>query len=245
MRLNPIDQNDPDLENAVLYQAILKTLEYLDEFGAIGLTKSGAFNRKFVHWAADNFDWPEYSREEMFRVNKVLNEQDYPPAGDVHDLLKHLRLGRHYKGQFVLTKAGKKFAGNPDGLFNLVAPAYIFECEHFYGWGFDEDRLSQINWDIILNIANVEAENGVTVAALVKTFYGLEPTEDEPYWSDFSKECSNLHYGALKPLARIGLLHGIPAERLKIQNTQYVKTQLWRKFLRLDTDRHLRPRVVH
>jgi len=42
MRLNPIDQNDPDLEGAVLYQAILKTLEYLDEFGAISLTKSGA-----------------------------------------------------------------------------------------------------------------------------------------------------------------------------------------------------------
>jgi len=245
MILNPIDQNDSDLENAVLYQAILKTLEYLDEFSAIDLTKSGAFNRKFIHWAADNFDWPEYSKEEVFRVNKVLNELDYPPAVFIHELLVHLRLGRHYKGQFVLTKAGKKFANNPDDLFDLIAPAYLFEADHSWGRGLDNDQLGQINWNIILNIMNVEAETGTSAAALVKTLTGLEPTGEDDYWSEFRRECSALHYNALKPLSHIGLLEITPADGLNIPNYQYAKTQLWRKFLRLDTDRHLRPRVVH
>ena len=57
----------------------LLTLQYAHEHGSIGLTKTKAFKRVFVHWAVEHFDWPGKSAEEMFRYNKVINEYEFPP----------------------------------------------------------------------------------------------------------------------------------------------------------------------
>ena len=42
--------------------------------------------------------------DELFRVNKVLNEYDFVPLELLHFLLIERKLGRHYKGAFKLTK---------------------------------------------------------------------------------------------------------------------------------------------
>jgi len=60
--------------------------------GPIGLTKTKAFKRTFVHWAAENFDWPGRSYDELFRYNKVLNEYEFPPLELLHFLLIALKL---------------------------------------------------------------------------------------------------------------------------------------------------------
>jgi len=49
------------------------------DHGTIGLTKTKAFKRVFVHWAVEQFDWPGFGAEEMFRYNKVINEYEFPP----------------------------------------------------------------------------------------------------------------------------------------------------------------------
>jgi len=108
-----LPENDPLLLTSPLIRGVLKTAEYIEANGGIGLTKSGAFNRKFVHWAAAEFDWPGYSEEELFRINKVLNEWDFPPVEDIHALLKGLKLGRYYKGKFLLTRLEKSWRPNP------------------------------------------------------------------------------------------------------------------------------------
>jgi len=38
----------------------------------------------------------------------VLNEQDFMPLVDIHFLMIPLKIGRHYKGHFKLTKAGSE-----------------------------------------------------------------------------------------------------------------------------------------
>lgn len=83
-----------------MLRAALLTLQYAQEHGSIGLTKTKAFKRVFVHWAVENFRWPGKSAEEMFRYNKVINEYEFPPLEVLHYLLISLRLGRHYKGEF-------------------------------------------------------------------------------------------------------------------------------------------------
>lgn len=40
----------------------------------------------------------------MFRYNKVINEYEFPPLGVLHFLMISLRLGRHFKGEYRLTK---------------------------------------------------------------------------------------------------------------------------------------------
>lgn len=82
-----------------LLRAMTKTVSYAETQGGIGLTASGAMNRKFVHWAAVHFDWPGYTSDDLYSINKVLNEADMPPLLVVRDMVKHLRLLRrlsHY-----------------------------------------------------------------------------------------------------------------------------------------------------
>ena len=106
----PLSDDHPDLAHSPLLCAALLTLQYAQDHGAIGLTKTKAFKRVFVHWAVEQFDWPGRSAEEMFRYNKVINEYEFPPLEVLHYLLITLRLGRHFKGEFRLTERGTELA---------------------------------------------------------------------------------------------------------------------------------------
>lgn len=103
--------DEVDLAGSRLCMAAMTTLNYMEEHGGIGLTASGAFNRKFVVWAVDAFAWPRYTAAELYFVNKVLNEPDVPPLYFLHELLFAAKLLRHAKGQAVITKAGKGYLG--------------------------------------------------------------------------------------------------------------------------------------
>ena len=83
----------PDLAHSPLLRAALLTLRYAQDDGAIGLTKTKAFKRVFVHWAVENFGWPGKSAEQMFLYSKVINEFEFPPLEFLHYLLITLRLG--------------------------------------------------------------------------------------------------------------------------------------------------------
>jgi hypothetical protein len=125
-----ISDDEPALAFSPLLRGFLKTFDYLSEHGSIGLTTSKGFKRNFVHWAASQFDWPGLSEADLFAVNKVLNEQDFMPLVDIHFLLTTLRMGRHYKGQFKLTKAGSELGAQPGRLFGIITPFYLFEIDH-------------------------------------------------------------------------------------------------------------------
>ena len=111
--VRPLSDDHPDLAHSPLLCAALLTLQYAQDHGAIGLTKTKAFKRVFVHWAVEQFDWPGFGAEEMFRYNKVINEYEFPPLEVLHYLLITLRLGRHFKGEFKLTKRGAELAQSP------------------------------------------------------------------------------------------------------------------------------------
>tara|TARA_R110002096_G_scaffold431621_2_gene647116 strand:+ start:4825 stop:5286 length:462 start_codon:yes stop_codon:yes gene_type:complete len=116
-----LPDDHPDLAYSPLLRATLLTLQYAQEHGAIGLTKTKAFKRVFVHWAVEHFDWPGSGAEEMFRYNKVINEYECQPLEVLHYLLITMRLGRHFKGEFRLTKRGAELAQAPGQLFaNLI-----------------------------------------------------------------------------------------------------------------------------
>ena len=148
---------------------------YIAENGAIGLSPSKAFKRTFVHWTAAKFAWPGYSEAELFSVNKVLNEIDFPPLMDIHDLLIALKIGRHYKRSFRLTKAGQSLGGHPGRLFGIVTPFYLFEIDHLRFSRFREEPLG--NWDVFLNVLNVQAEDSISGRDLSRTRYGDPSTE--------------------------------------------------------------------
>ena len=59
--VRPLSDDHPDLAHSPLLCAALLTLQYAQDHGAIGLTKTKAFKRVFVHWAVEQFDWPGFA----------------------------------------------------------------------------------------------------------------------------------------------------------------------------------------
>ena len=171
VHLSDIADDDPVLEHSRLLRAMELTFAYARDHGGIGLTQTKAFNRKFAHWMADHSPWPRFHTTELMRVNKVLNEWDVPHATVAHDLLIIAKLGRHVKGKFQLSKRASDLAQARGAFFKLIAETYLFAYDH--GHDSRHGFIAPGNWDIFLNIINVEAEQGLTEAHLVKTLYGL------------------------------------------------------------------------
>ena len=80
IEFRPLSDDHRDLAHSPLLRGALLTLQYVQEHGAIGLTKNLAFKRVFVHWAVQHFDWPGKGAEEVFRYNKVVNEFEFLPV---------------------------------------------------------------------------------------------------------------------------------------------------------------------
>ena len=124
---------DKILELSPLARAAHLTFGYLADHGPVGLTKSGALNRKFLHWAAESFDWPGQEHEELFFFNKVLNEIDFPACGALHQILHHLKLVRVWKGTLKPTKVFLEIGNDPAILFERLAPVYLTQMDHRFG----------------------------------------------------------------------------------------------------------------
>ena len=233
-----IDDADPVLAHSPMVRGVEQTFAWIDEHGGIPLTPSKTFKRVFVHWAAAAFDWPGHTEADLYAVNKVLNEWDFPPLMLLHDLMIAMKLGRHYKGQFRLTKAGQALVGHPGRIFASVVPFFLLRVDHAGATRFDDAPILG-NWDIFLNVLNVETEDGATGADLRRVFYG-EPE------AGFDNMMSGLYVQVLRPLCWAGLLEKQDgASRYRYEDALFVKTPLWRSALVLGTDAEVAPAIRH
>ena len=231
IEVRQIDDANPALAHSPMVRALEKTFSYIAEHGGIGLTPSKAFKRVFVHWAAREFHWPGYTEEDLFAINKVLNEIDFGPLMDLHDVMIALKIGRHYKGQFKLTKAGQGLVRHPGRIFGIVTPFYLFEVNHAGFSRFDDEPILG-NWDVFLNVLNVETEDGATGADLRRVLFG----EPNPA-GGFDDVLSRLYIQVLRPLCWTGLLEENRAKGLhRTRDSMFTKTPLWKAALRLETD---------
>ncbi|CCM80245.1 hypothetical protein BN77_p2200002 [Rhizobium mesoamericanum STM3625] len=98
-------------------RGMILALSYADTQAGIGLTATGAMNRKFVHWAVAHFHWLGYTSEDLYSMNKVLNESDMPPPWAVRDMLSHLKLLRRKKRQAAVDQT---WSGLPDKAESLL-----------------------------------------------------------------------------------------------------------------------------
>ena len=237
-----IDDDNPALAHSPMVRGIEKTFAWIDQHGGIPLTPSKAFKRVFVHWAAAEFEWPGHTESDLFAVNKVLNEWDFFPLHMLHELMIAMKIGRHYKGQFRLTRAGQALVGRPGRIFGTIIPFFLFRVDHADFSRFDNGPLPG-NWDIFLNVLNVETENGATGGHLRRVFYGEPKTGPLPGYDTVMGE---LYLQVLRPLCWAGLLkqeHGSGSHRTA--DAIFMKTPLWRAALRLETNRIVRGATQH
>ena len=184
IELRTLPDDHPYLAHSPMLRAVWLTLRYAQEHGTIGLTKTKAFKRVFVHWAVENFEWPGKSAEEMLRFSKVVNEYEFPPLEVLHQLLISLCLGRHFKGEFRLTKRGAELAGAPARLFAELIPFFVLRIDHSSYARFEEQPFGK--WDVWMNVINVEADHGTTERALFTAFYGQDHDWDNAGWREMA-----------------------------------------------------------
>ncbi len=234
-----LSDDDPVLAYSPLLRAARLTLEYVEDNGAISLTNTKAFKRVFVHWAAEHFDWPGRGYDDLFRYKKVLNEYDFTPLELVHFLLIRLKLGHHNKGAFRLTQRGKEFGRSPSQLFIEMIPYYLLQIDHSSYSRLDDAPIG--NWDVWLNVMNVEIDQGATEKQVYGAFYGEGPDWDNSGWREMAAFSSCV----LRPLEWAGLIVEQEDTLDGRVDRHCFKTPLWRAALRLDTDDQLEPVLRH
>lgn len=237
-----IADDHPALSLSPLVRSIDRTFSWITEHGGIHLTPSKAFRRTFVQWAAAEFNWPDHTEADLFAVNKVLNEQDFLPLMVLHDLLLLMKLGRHYKGEFRLTKAAEELVGHPGRVFGSVVPFFLFRTNHANLTRLGDEPIVG-NWDTFLNVLNVETEVGATGAHLRQVLYGAP---DKTPFRQYDTLMGDLYIQVLRPLCWTGLLQAVHvAGNHDAERTMFMKSPLWRATLQIESDRFVEAATRH
>jgi hypothetical protein len=219
-----------------LLRGMIVTVSYADTHGGIGLTATGAMNRKFVHWAAAHFQWPDYTLEDLYSVNKVLNEADLPPLWVVRDMVRHLKLLRRKKDTLLPTKLGRDFLARPQAFFDSIATDYL------YAYIDDGQRQEDVRdrmrwWRLFLNLINIKARQGCSLKDLVSVLYPSISYHSE---AEMTAEAwtlkSMFRYDVIRPLCWLGLLREDREGLTILQDGTYHKTPLWTACLQLESD---------
>jgi hypothetical protein len=159
---------------------------------------------------------------------------------DLHDVMIALKIGRHFKGEFKLSKAGKTLAGHAGQIFGIITPFYLFEVNHARFSRFDDEPTLR-NWDVFLNVLNVETENGATGADLRRVLFG--PPDPKGHFDDI---LSSFYIQVLRPLCWTGLLHMDRAKGFtSTERSVFTKTPLWRAALQLGMDEPVQSATRH
>ena len=235
-----LSDSEPALEHSPMLKAALLTIEYIELNGPIGLTPAKALKRYFVAWAAEMFAWPNYSAEDLYAYNKVLNEQDFPPLAVLHDVLISAKLVRHYKGAMHLTKLAKAMRATPAELWRLVATHLLCVVDHSQYTRFGDQMMR--SWDIFLNVINVEAQQGATEGRLCSVLFGGAEMD---YRAHEYRLAATFYIHVLRPLTWAGLMQEHRTGRGLQREEIFTKSPLWAAALDMDTDHLLETPTRH
>ena len=224
---------DADLAGSRLCRAAMLSLGHLSERGGIGLTKSGAFNRKFVVWAVDQFHWPRFTAEDLYIVNKVLNEDDVPPLAYLHELLLVAKLIRHVKGKAVMTKASKALPQEPGRLQAVLFETFFtqFDFATHERWPFEMPDADIFHFLGVIHNRLNDWVSYPDFAGWCLPIFAL------PAQRGTAEEDAMFYLATrlVRPLTWLGLLEQEEISRLApISTVKLRKTALFDKFLRFE-----------
>ncbi len=131
----------------------MKLLSVARDQNGIKLTKSGAFNRKCVEWAAEEFHWPGYTPADLYPVCKVLNEPDVLPLWVMRRLMMTGGLMRKYKDTARLSRAGKDIIANHGALQAVLFETYLTRFD-FAGIDWFADFAYDLDYRHVLKVVD-------------------------------------------------------------------------------------------
>jgi len=227
------------LHNARLF------LQRLHETAGAKATKAGKLKRAFVKTMLEEMRLPPGYMDDVFEMNKVVNEQD---AWVLHVLRVNLEIAglvAHRKGTFTLTRKGRSMLP-PESAGRLQAylfQSYFTRFNLEYGLrGLAGSSLQPVVPLLLWQVGS-GTEAWISLAELARRV--LPPNHDpkrKARTEGWSEDAADLHYQILEPLKEFGLLE----ERLSpeaeeewypAQDSMLLrKTPLFDRFLRFTWD---------
>jgi len=211
----------------------MKLLRYAEENKGIQLTKSGALFRKCVTWAAEEFQWPGYEPEELYRFNKVLNQQDFPPVSVMHDLMVAAKLMRHFKGKAILTKSGQQLLGNYSALQIALFETWFtrFDFDYYDRFGMPAIAGGD-DYGHFFGVITNRSSDWISLANLTHWCIPVDMI-NQYHISPLDEACWHLSSRLIRPLNWLGLLEVDRGDRLSPFSEQTIrKTKLFDEFLK-------------
>jgi hypothetical protein len=220
-----------DLSGSRLCNAGMTVLAHMSESGSVGLTGSGAFNRKFVVWAVDQFQWPGYTALELAVANRVLNEEDVFPLLVLHALLRGAKLIRRTGNKAVLTKDGNALVGDA-GRLQVVLFETFFTRFDFAA--FDRRPVEISGADTVHFLGVVK--NRLTTWVDYPTFASwCLPLAALPQEGLRQMAMFYLETRVVRPLAWLGLIEQAdPSYLAPLETVRLRKTPLFDQFMQFD-----------
>jgi hypothetical protein len=150
----------------------------------------------------------DYTASDLYALNKVLNEQDFPPLVALHDLLLAAKLARHRTGFLHITKMGKDLLEHSGSLWLLLAQHFLLTAGH--------DDYLDVEWVSVLNALNFAADAAITDKDFCSNLLSMDEKDYR------LKSLAYVH--VLRPLCWLGLLR---ETRDKQSERRFTKTALW------------------
>jgi hypothetical protein len=205
-------------------------------------TAAGNLKRVFVAEMVERMQFEEGYLDGLFRMNKVINEED---VGLLHVLRVNLEVGgllKLRKGRFVLTRKGKELAkSEAEGrLFAHLFRTYFGEFNIAYRSRGLADPSLQRAVPLFLWQIGVRAREWVSLRTLATQILppkpGMPPAEGSGQWWE---EEADLRWWVLRPLVLFGLLEErnvgeAESWRSAPEEVQFRTTSLFGGFLRFE-----------
>jgi len=102
-----------EIERSAVARNARMVLRAAAEAQGLKTTATGNLARSVVADLCAQFTWPDFDKNEVFSVNKVINEPDFYPLFFVRHLLQAAKLARRRKGFLAATAAGRKSLVEP------------------------------------------------------------------------------------------------------------------------------------
>lgn len=223
---------EEELQASAMCINAMKVLRYSEQHEGIQITKLGNFYRKCVEWAAEAFQWPGYEPKELYAVNKVLNEPDFPPLFLIHEVLLNNRLIRHYKGKAKLTKAGTAMIGRYGDL-QVILTEYMLRSP--IG---DDPQANALFWNLehFMRVIGDQLSDWTTVADFSELIVPVDLFPSRGSISGRFEACLFAAHEIVRPMNWLGLVddgHLKQKPHIRLEERLIRKTPLFDRFVRL------------
>src|SRR4029077_569046 len=107
IRLEP-NLTTAEISGSAIPANALLLLRRAAETDGLKLTATGNLSRAVVEEMCGVINWPNYTKAELLRFQKVINEPDFLPLHFVRILVQAAKLLRTYRGKLIPTPLGRR-----------------------------------------------------------------------------------------------------------------------------------------